>query len=172
MENRGYLMRIVNSLNERLESILMWLVYPLIVVMVAEIVARYFFLSPIPWVRDVSIWLFAVPFMLTVAHYYNKKAHISAEDLVHFFRLTHSQRVTIDLIHHLILLSVAGFLFWPSLQAVLRSHALQELSGMTTWRPILWPFRAVIPMTMLLLGAQAMAGVLKAVRRLRGVDPQ
>jgi TRAP-type mannitol/chloroaromatic compound transport system permease small subunit len=107
--------------------------------------------------------------MLTVAHYYNKRAHISAEDLVYAFRLTDAQRATIDLIHNLILLSVAGFLFWPSTQAVLRSYALRELSGMTTWRPILWPFRAVIPAAMLLLGAQAVMGLWEAVQRLREV---
>lgn len=169
MEDRKPLIRYVDLLNERLESILMWLVYPLVAVMVAEIVARYFFLRPLPWVRDVSVWLFAIPFMLTVAHYYKKKAHISAEDLAHFFRLTDSQRATIDLIHHLILLSVAGFLFWPATQAVLRSFALRELSGMTTWRPILWPFRAVIPIAMLLLGVQALSGIVGTVQKLRRV---
>ncbi|MBT9136772.1 MAG: hypothetical protein DDT34_01858 [Firmicutes bacterium] len=172
MENRKNLMGYVNLLQGRLESILMWLVYPLVAVMVAEIVARYFFLRPLPWVRDVSIWLFAVPFMLTVAHYYNKKAHISAEDLVHVFRLNAPQLAIIDLLHHIIILSVAGFLFWPSLQATIRSFSLQELSGMTTWRPILWPFRAVIPMTMLLLGLQGLSGILEAVKRLQGSDKQ
>ena len=172
MENRHPLIRGINRLHERLEAILMWLVYPLVAVMVAEIVARYFFLRPLPWVRDVSVWLFAIPFMLTVAHYYNKKAHISAEDFVHAFRLTDYQLAIIDLIHNLILLSVAGFLFWPSTQAVLRSFALGELSSMTTWRPILWPFRAVIPMAMLLLGAQALSGILETVQRLRGMDKQ
>jgi len=170
LENRGSAPKFVTFLHERLEAILMWLVYPLVAVMVAEIVARYFFLRPLPWVRDVSVWLFAVPFLLTVAHYYNKRAHISAEDLVYAFRLNDAQRATIDLIHNLILLAVAGFLFWPATQAVLRSFALQELSGMTTWRPILWPFRAVIPAAMLLLGAQAVVGILESVQKLRGVD--
>ncbi len=110
--------------------------------------------------------------MLTVAHYYNKKAHISAEDLVHVFRLNAPQLAIIDLLHHIIILSVAGFLFWPSLQATIRSFSLQELSGMTTWRPILWPFRAVIPMTMLLLGLQGLSGILEAVKRLQGSDKQ
>jgi len=62
LENRGSAPKFVTFLHERLEAILMWLVYPLVAVMVAEIVARYFFLRPLPWVRDVSVWLFAVPF--------------------------------------------------------------------------------------------------------------
>ena len=166
MENRRRVFRVVNAMHETIEAGLLWLVYPLIGVMVAEIVARYVFLSPLPWARDVSTWLFAVPFMLTVAHYYNKRAHISAEDLVYRFRLKDSQRAVIDLVHNLILLSVAGFLFWPAVTAVLRSMRIRELSVMTTWRPPLWPFRAVIPVTMLLLGAQGLLGLWEAIQTL------
>jgi len=168
--NQGREFKFLNALHASIEAILLWLVYPLIVVMVADIVARYFFLSPLQWARDVSIWLFAVPFMLTVAHYYNQRLHISAEDLVYRFHLKDSQRAAIDLVHNLILLSVAGFLFWPAVEAVLRSMRLGELSGLTTWRPLLWPFRAVIPITMLLLGMQALFGLLEAVQTLRKGD--
>ncbi len=162
--------QLMSSLHASIEAGLMWLVYPLIAVMVADIVARYFFLSPLPWARDVSIWLFAVPFMLTVAHYYNQRLHISAEDLAYRFRLKDSQRAAIDLFHNLILLSAAGFLFWPAVEAVLRSMRVGELSSLTTWRPILWPFRSVIPITMLLLGIQALSGLLEAIQKLRKGD--
>lgn len=170
MENRGRLFRVVNALHELIEAGFLWLVYPLIGVMVADIVARYVFLSPLPWVRDVSTWLFAVPFMLTVAHYYNRRLHISAEDLIYRFRLKDSQRAAIDLVHNLILLSVAGFLLWPSVEVVLRSMRIRELSSMTTWRPLLWPFRAVIPISLLLLGAQAVLGLTEAIQTLQKVD--
>lgn len=162
MEKRNSAFRALTILQETIEAGVLWLVYPLIAVMVAEIIARYVFVSPLPWVRDVSTWLFAVPFMLVVAYYYSKRMHISAEDLVYTFRLTDSQRATIDLVHNLILLSIAGFLFWPSVQAVVRSFNMQELSIMTTWRPLLWPFRAVIPVMLLLLGLQGLRGLLEA----------
>jgi len=162
VEKRNAAFRALTNLQERIEAGVLWLVYPLIAVMVAEIIARYVFVSPLPWVRDVSTWLFGVPFMLVVAYYYNKRLHISAEDLVYAFRLTDSQRATIDLAHNLILLSLAGFLFWPSVQAVVRSFNMQELSIMTTWRPLLWPFRAVIPVMLLLLGLQGLRGLLEA----------
>lgn len=160
---RDAALRTLNAVQELIEVIVLWLIYPLIAVMVAEIIARYVFLSPMPWVRDVSTWLFAVPFMLVVAHYYGKRLHISAEDLTHYFHLTDSQRAMIDLVHNLILLSIAGFLFWPSVEAVLRSISVRELSIMTTWRPLLWPFRAVIPITLLLLGLQALRGLFEAL---------
>jgi TRAP-type mannitol/chloroaromatic compound transport system permease small subunit len=170
LENRGRAFRVISAIHETFEAGLLWLVYPLIGVMVADIVARYVFLSPLPWVRDVSTWLFAVPFMLTVAHYYNKRLHISAEDLIYRFRLKDSQRATIDLVHSLILLSVAGFLLWPAVEAVLRSYRIRELSSMTTWRPLLWPFRAVIPVALVLLGAQALLGVVEAIQTIQKVD--
>lgn len=162
MEKRNSFFHALTILQETIEAGVLWLVYPLIAVMVIEIIARYVFVSPLPWVRDVSTWLFAVPFMLVLAYYYSKRMHISAEDLVYTFRLTDSQRATIDLVHNLILLSIAGFLFWPSVQALVRSFNMQELSIMTTWRPLLWPFRAVIPVMLLLLGLQGLRGLLEA----------
>jgi len=163
MEEKNSAFRALNTLQERIEAWVLWLIYPLIAVMVAEIIARYVFVSPLPWVRDVSTWLFGFPFMLVIAYYYSKRMHISAEDLVYTFRLTDSQRATIDLAHNLILLAIAGFLFWPSVQSVVRSFNMQELSIMTTWRPLLWPFRAVIPVMLLLLGLQGLRGILEAV---------
>jgi len=163
MEEKNSAFRALNTLQERIEAWVLWLIYPLIAVMVTEIIARYVFVSPLPWVRDVSTWLFGVPFMLVVAYYYGKRMHISADDLVYTFRLTDSQRATIDLVHNVILLSIAGFLFWPSVQSTVRSFNMQELSIMTTWRPLLWPFRAVIPVMLLLLGLQGLRGILEAV---------
>lgn len=172
MEKRWNVFRLVTFLHERVEALLMWLVYPLVGVMVAEIIARYVFLRPLPWARDVSLWLFAVPFMLAIAHYYNKRSHISAEDLVYAFKLTDGQRAFIDLVHNVILLSIAGFIFCPAVQAVMQSFRLRELSAMTTWRPIIWPFRAVIPAAMLLLGVQAVIGVVESLQKLGRVGKQ
>jgi len=163
--------RIFNALQEFIEAGVSWLIYPLVAVMVAEIISRYVFASPLPWVRDVSTWLYATSFMLVVAHYYGKRLHISAEDLVYNFRLTESQRAMIDLFHNLILLSIAGFLFWPSIEAILRSIRIGELSLMGLWRPPLWPFRALIPITLLLLGLQGLCGLFKAIATLhKGIN--
>jgi TRAP-type mannitol/chloroaromatic compound transport system permease small subunit len=41
---------------------------------------------------------------------------------------------------------------------------------MTTWRPLLWPFRAVIPVALVLLGAQALLGVVEAIQTIQKVD--
>lgn len=167
MERKIPSFRALDALQEGIETVALWLIYPLIAVMVAEIIARYAFANPLPWVRDVSTWLFAVPFMLVVAFYYKKNMHISAEDLAHTFGLTDTQRAAINLAHNLILLSLAGFLFWPSVQAVTRSINMHELSIMTTWRPVLWPFRAVIPITLLLLGLQGLRGIIESLSALR-----
>ncbi|MBT9166311.1 MAG: hypothetical protein DDT25_00995 [Chloroflexi bacterium] len=164
------MVRVVNSLNQAIEALVSWLIYPLIAVMVADIVARYFFLRPLIWARDISIWLYAVPFMLTVAHYYRKRLHISCADLVYSFRMTESQQAIIDFFHNLILIAIVGFLFMPSLQAVLWSMRIGEMSAVTVWRPLLWPFRAVIPATLFLLGAQALVGLIEAVGTLVKVD--
>jgi len=158
--------RSVDWLNNTIESLVSWLIYPLILVMVADIVARFVFLNPLQWARDVSTWLFATSFMLGVAHYYRKRMHISCEDLVYNFGMSASQRAIIDLIHNLILIAIAVALFMPSVRAVMWSMRIGETSAMTVWRPLMWPLRSVIPVTLFMLGTQAIIGLIGAVEKL------
>jgi TRAP-type mannitol/chloroaromatic compound transport system permease small subunit len=152
----------IHRLQNAMEATGLWLIYPLIGVVVAEVISRYFFLKPLHWVRDVSLWLFAVPAMLTIAHYYGKRMHISAEDLIYRFRLTNAQRAVIDFLHNLIIVGMSLLLFLPAVEQATTSFRLAERSNLTTWRPLVWPFRAVIPMALFMLTVQGLGGLMEA----------
>ncbi len=46
------------------------------------------------------------------------------------------------------------------------SMRIGETSAMTVWRPLMWPLRSVIPVTLLMLGMQSLIGLLEAVEKL------
>ena len=139
-----------------------WLNVPLVLAVGYEVIARYFFHRPTIWVYDVTYMLYGAIFMLGAAYALLKGAHIRTD----FFFETWSPRTRglIDSIAYLAL-------FYPSLILLLIVSAdeswyafiINETSEQTPWRPLLWPFKAVVPLTCLLLMIQGVSEVIKSL---------
>ena len=52
--------------------------------------------------------------------------------------------------------------FWMGLQEALQSWDIREVSDASPWRPIIYPFKAVIPVALLLLMIQGVSEFLKS----------
>ena len=59
------------------------------------------------------------------------------------------------------------FFFWPAAQAFWYSFQIQETSEQSPWRPILWPFRASVPLAALLFMIQGVSESLKCWYQIR-----
>jgi TRAP-type mannitol/chloroaromatic compound transport system permease small subunit len=139
-----------------------WLNVPLVLAVVYEVVARYFFHAPTIWAYDVTYMLYGTIFMLGAAYALHKGAHIRTD----FFFESWSTRTKgiIDSIAYIAL-------FFPTLLVFLYVSAgeawhgflINETSEQTPWRPLLWPFKAVVPLTCLLLIIQGISEVIKSL---------
>jgi TRAP-type mannitol/chloroaromatic compound transport system permease small subunit len=147
-----------------------WLNVPLVLAVSYEVVARYFFHAPTIWVFDVTYMLYGTIFMLGAAYALHLGAHIRTD----FFFETWSTRTKglIDSIAYLAL-------FFPSLLMLMIVSAdeswyafrIMETSEQTPWRPILWPFKTVVPLTCLLLMIQGVSEVIKSLHAaLTGIE--
>jgi TRAP-type mannitol/chloroaromatic compound transport system permease small subunit len=147
-----------------------WLNVPLVLAVAYEVIARYFFHAPTIWVYDVTYMLYAAIFMLGAAYALHLGAHIRTD----FFFETWSTRTKglIDSIAYLLL-------FFPSLIVFLIASAdetwyafvIKETSEQTPWRPILWPFKMIVPLTCLLLMIQGVSEVIKSLHAaLTGIE--
>jgi TRAP-type mannitol/chloroaromatic compound transport system permease small subunit len=54
-------------------------------------------------------------------------------------------------------------LLYASVDEAWHSFKMNELSEQTAWRPVLWPFKAVVPLTALLLLIQGLSELLKSL---------
>ena len=139
-----------------------WLNIPLVLAVSYEVIARYAFHAPTIWSYDVSYMLYGTIFMLGAAYALHKGAHIRTD----FFFEKWSVRTqgTIDSIAYVVF-------FFPSLVMFLvvswdegwYAFVIGETSEQTPWRPILWPFKMVIPLTCLLLMIQGVSETIKSV---------
>lgn len=154
--------RAIDKFTDVTGTVISWLSIVLIVAVAYEVVARYVFNAPTIWAFDVTFMAYGALFMLGAAYALHKGAHIRTD----FFWDTFSIRTKgiIDSISYIVF-------FFPSLTLLLilswnetlYSISINELSEQTPWRPILWPFKSVVPITCLLLIVQGASELLKSL---------
>jgi TRAP-type mannitol/chloroaromatic compound transport system permease small subunit len=139
-----------------------WLNIPLVLAVSYEVVARYFFRAPTIWSYDVAYMLYGTIFMLGAAYALHKGAHIRTDFF--FEHWSTRTRGVIDSSAYLIFFfpSLIVFLF-VSLDEGLYAFRIGETSEQTPWRPILWPFKMVVPLTCLLLLIQGISETIKSL---------
>ena len=139
-----------------------WLNLPLVAVVAYEVFARYLFNAPTIWSFDLTYMLYGTIFMLGCAYALHKGAHIRTD----FFFEKWSTRTKgiIDSVAYLLLFfpSLAIFL-WVSAGEGWYAYEIREVSEQTPWRPILWPYKAVIPLACLLLLIQGVSETIKSL---------
>jgi TRAP-type mannitol/chloroaromatic compound transport system permease small subunit len=139
-----------------------WLNLPLVAVVAWEVIARYAFNAPTIWSFDVTYMLYGTIFMLGAAYALHKGAHIRTD----FFYEKWSDRTrgVVDSISYLVF-------FFPSIIMLLAAswgeawyaYTISETSEQTPWRPILWPYKGVVPLTCVLLLIQGISETIKSV---------
>lgn len=147
-----------------------WLNVPMVLCVSYEVIMRYVFDSPTLWVFDTTYMLYGTIFMVGAAFALLKGAHIRTDFF--FERWPVRTRGIIDSIAYLVFFFPALAVFfgvtwgeaWYALQ-------IGEVSEQTPWRPILWPYKMVIPATCLLLMIQGISETIKSLYAARtGVE--
>jgi TRAP-type mannitol/chloroaromatic compound transport system permease small subunit len=139
-----------------------WLMVPLVVAVVYEVIARYVFAAPTIWSFDVTYMLYGAMFMLGAAYALRVGAHIRTD----FFweRWSLRTRGVIDTIAYgaFFFPGIALF-FWVGWDEAWYAYEIGEMSEQTPWRPLLWPLKACVPLAAALLLLQGLAELAKSL---------
>lgn len=139
-----------------------WLIIPMTVAVTWEVVARHFFRAPTIWAFDVTYMLYGTHFMLGTAYTLMRVGHVRTDMLYQNWSIRRQN--WIDAIGYLGFFFPAMLvLFYFGWQEFAHSWAIGETSDASPWRPIVWPFKGVIPLTALLLLVQGIGEFLKSV---------
>ena len=140
------LVRIIDKITDATGIWVAWLNVPLVLAVAWEVIARYVFNAPTIWAYDVTYMLYSAIFMLGCAYALHKGAHIRTD----FFYAEWSvrRRGVVDSISYIVF-------FFPSIVMLMAAswseawyaYTINETSEQTNWRPLLWPFKAVVPLT-------------------------
>ena len=156
------IVRAIDRFTDFTGTLVAWLNVPLVAVVAWEVVARYAFSAPTIWSFDMTYMLYGAIFMLGAAYALHKGAHIRTDFF--FEKWSIRTRGVIDSIAYLVFffpslavfLAVSGGEWWYALE-------IGETSEQTPWRPILWPFKLVVPATCLLLMVQGVSETIKSL---------
>jgi len=159
------LIKVVNTIDRFTDTTgtwVAWLNIPLVAAVAYEVIARYVFNAPTIWSFDVTYMLYGAIFMLGAAYALHKGAHIRTDFF--FEKWSIKTKGTIDSVAYIVFFfpSLIVFFFigwnegWYSLQ-------IHETSEQTPWRPILWPFKMVVPLAVLLLLIQGISELVKSL---------
>ncbi len=164
----GYLLviRVIDTINEWAGYLFALIVIPLIMANVIEVFRRYVMNDPTIWALDVTTMSFGALFMLGSAYALLKGAHVRTDML--WDKFSTRKKGWIDTIAYLVFfLPTMAILFFMSVDDFLYSMSINEKSNSGAWQPIIWPLRAVIPLTAALLFIQGISELLKSLWAVR-----
>lgn len=138
------------------------LIFPMVLGLSYEVVARYAFNRPTMWAYEMTFMLYGSHFMLGAVYCLYKGGHIRT-DLV-YGALPVPWQGRIDAFCYL-------FLFFPGMIYFLaagwaeaaHSWSILEKSEATAWYPPIYPFKTVIPVAAFLLIIQGVSEFLKSI---------
>ncbi len=154
--------RVIDRFTDWTGTLVSWFSVPLVGAVVYEVAARYAFNAPTIWAFDVTYMLYGTLFMVGAAYALHKGAHIRTD----FFwdQFTVRTKGWIDSASY-VLFFFPGLLIllFISANEALYAWSINETSDQSAWRPVLWPFKGMVPLACLLLLIQGISELIKSL---------
>ena len=149
-----------------------WVILPLIFATVYEVVSRRLFDAPTIWAYEVGYMMTGTSFLFGAAYALRERAHIRIDVL--FNRFPMRTKALVDVLGYTLLMLPFGI--WLTYKLGVYAHDAYlsgERSGQSAWDPIIWPYRAMFCLGILVLTLQCIAEWLRALRVLfRAADAE
>jgi TRAP-type mannitol/chloroaromatic compound transport system permease small subunit len=138
------------------------LVVPLVLANTIEVFMRYVIGRPTNWAMETTVMSYGSLFMLGAAYALLKGAHVRTDML--WEKFSDRTKGVIDSVAFVLLfLPSMAVLCYMSLDELVYAWSIGERSTLTPWQPILWPFRAVVPLSAALLFLQGISELMKSL---------
>ena len=154
------LARAIDAITRFAGKAIAWLILPMVLSLVWEVVARYFFDAPTIWAYDMTFMLYGTFFMVGSAWTLQKGGHIRTD--VYYAKWSLRTQARVDLACYALLffpaIAVFGELSW---EYFWKSFQQNERIVTSPWLPIVWPFKFTMPLSAALLLLQGVAECLR-----------
>lgn len=140
-----------------------WLIVPMVLSLVYEVVARYGFNSPTEWAYDITYMLYGALFMVGAAYTLQQQGHIRTD--LFYGAWSPRRQGLVDAVCYILF-------FFPGMIAFLvvgwdffaTSFAQNERVVVSSWMPVIYPLKFVIPLATALLLLQGLSELIKSLR--------
>ncbi len=143
-----------------------WLIIPMVMSLVYEVTARYFFNAPTIWAYDVTFITYGTFFMLGSAYTLQRSGHIRTDSYYSFWS-TRRQGLTDAVCYVLFFFPPLLIFLWVTWDYFLVSFMRDERSVTSPWLPRIWPLKGAMPLACVLLLIQGVAELLRSIQAWR-----
>lgn len=160
----------INALSETVGKAVSLLFIALVITVSLDLFTRYFTGKSTDWAFDINYMIYGTNFMLAGAYAMKHDSHVRVD--VIYQKFTPRTRAVLDVVFlTLVMIPLSSFMFYSTLTDFINSVAVREVSMVSSWRPPIYPYKAVMPLAFLLLLLQSIAHfITNLVRALKG-DP-
>lgn len=152
----------IEYISERSGTVFKYIVPLLVFTITYDVFLRYLFNAPTKWSYDITFMLGGTLMLMMQAYTLLHKGHVNIDILQR--RLSPRANLLLDTILSLLLFfPLIIILFYSSLHHAVTSIQMHELSNVGFWRPILYPFRTMIPLAFFLVLLQGIASFVRNV---------
>lgn len=156
------LIRLLDQVSLWSGRIVAWLIVPMVLGLVYEVVARYAFNAPTVWAYDLTYMLYGSLFMLGAAYTLQRAGHIRTDTF--YAGWPPRWQGIADTIGYLVFFFPPLLvLFWLGADFFLTSLRRGERVVTSPWMPVIYPLKGVIPLACLLLLLQGTAELLRSL---------
>ncbi len=157
-----FIVKHIENISEWSGSLFRYIVPLLVFTITYDVFLRYVFNAPTKWSYDITYMLGGTLMLMMQAYTLFHKGHVNIDILQRTF--PPKANLLIDTIFSLFLFfPLMLVLFYSSLRHAITSIALHELSNVGFWRPILYPFRTMIPVAWFLVLLQGIATFIRNI---------
>ncbi|MEW6143273.1 MAG: TRAP transporter small permease subunit [Chloroflexota bacterium] len=154
MNKLGRFVSAIDTVNERMGNVVLYLVPVMVLIIAYEVVARYFFNAPTIWAYETAQFVFCASIALGGGFTLLHSRHVNV-DIV-YGRVSKRTKAILDLITLPMLLVFVGVLLYLSIETMIDAFEYWERSA-TYWAPPLQPIYVAVSIGVLLMFLQGLA---------------
>ena len=164
-----YFLALADSCSEYSGRIFSFVIWPLFIIIVIEVIARRIFGSPTSWVMVLSRFLFGGYFLIGGAYCLLKNAH-PAMPLIRD-RLKPRNKAILDLLCSTLFFLFCAVFLWETV-GICWEATLRDERAFEAWRAPRWPYMWLVPLATVLLILQGVAQFIRTLRHFSKGDQE
>lgn len=150
----------IDSLNDRVGRILSYGVFFMFVLVLIEVIRRYFFNSPTVWGNELTQLIFGAYVILSGGYILRHGGHVNVD--IFYSQLSDRWKAVVDIVTFVVFFLFSGIMLIYGSSFALESLTTYEHSQ-SAWNPPIYPFKLMIPLAALLLLLQGLTKLIRDV---------
>ena len=159
--------KFITLINTKLGTLISYLIVPIFIILMIEVILRYFFNSPTVWGNESTQLMFGSYTILSGGYILIYRGHVNVDLL--YSVLSVKKKAFLDILTFPLFLLFVGMIFYFGSSFANESLSTLEHTG-SAWNPPLYPFKIAVPLGALMLLLQSFVKLWEDIKILVGID--